>query len=89
MDRVDRPAIVYELKRVLRDTLHLGRRADSLTEESQLIGAIAELDSMAVVTVITAVEDRFGFVVSDDEISAETFSTLGSLANLVDEKLRS
>jgi acyl carrier protein len=86
---MDRARILDELKRVLRDTLQLGRRADSLTDESQLLGAIAELDSMAVVAVITAVEERFGFTAADDEISAETFSTLGSLADFVDEKLRS
>ena len=86
---MDRAKILDELKRVLRDALQLGRRSESLTDQSQLLGAIAELDSMAVVTVITALEERFGFVVADDEISAQTFSTLGSLADFVDEKLRS
>ena len=86
---MDRAKILDELKRVLRDTLQLGRRAESFTDQSQLLGAIAELDSMAVVTVITALEERFGFTVADDELSAETFSTLGTLADFVDEKLRS
>jgi len=80
--------ILDELRRILRDSLQLGRRADSLADQSQLLGTIAELDSMAVVTVITALEERFGFAVADDEISAQTFSTLGSLADFVDEKLR-
>jgi acyl carrier protein len=37
---------------------------------------------------MTAVEERFGFTIADDEVSAETFATLGSLATFVDEKLR-
>ncbi len=84
---MDRAAILDEVKRVLRDALQLGRRADALTSQSQLLGTIPELDSMAVVTVITAVEERFGFTVADDDISAETFATLGSLTDFVNEKL--
>jgi acyl carrier protein len=89
MNPIGRAAILDELKRVLRDTLQLGPRAASLTEKSQLLGTIPELDSMAVVVVMTAVEERFGFAIADDEVSAETFATLGSLTDFVDAKLRS
>jgi acyl carrier protein len=44
---------------------------------------------MAVVVVMTTVEERFGFAIADDEVSAETFATLGSLTDFVDAKLRS
>ena len=44
---------------------------------------------MAVVYVITALEERFGFEVEDDDISAETFATLGTLTEFVEEKLTS
>ena len=88
MNSISRAATLDELKRVLRDTLQLGPRAAALTEKSPLLGTIPELDSMAVVVVMTAVEERFGFTIADDEVSAETFATLGSLADFVDEKLR-
>ena len=52
-----------------------------------LLGAIPELDSMAVVALITGLEDRFGFSVDDDEIEGSTFATLGSLIEFVDGKL--
>ena len=42
---------------------------------------------MAVVNLIAALEDHFGIRVEDDEISASTFATLGSLAAFVQEKL--
>ena len=71
---------------ILRDALHLGPRADSLTPATQLLGAIPELDSMAVVAVLTMIEDEFGFSVSDDEVTAEVFETLGSLSAFVDSK---
>ena len=79
--------MINEVIDIVRDVLQLGPRADSLTADTPLLGNIPELDSMAVVTVITALEDQYGFIVEDDEISADTFATLGSLANFVQNKL--
>ncbi|MCP5209240.1 MAG: acyl carrier protein [Hahellaceae bacterium] len=56
-------------------------------ENTALLGSIPEFDSMAVVTVITSLEDSLGVFVEDDEISAETFETVGSLVAFVDSKL--
>lgn len=75
-----------QVKAILADVLSLGAAADSLTAESPLLGSIPELDSMAVVNLITALEDQFGIVVDDDEISAATFETLGSLTAFVEQK---
>jgi acyl carrier protein len=76
-----------QVRAVLRDVLSLGDRADRLRMDSALLGAIPELDSMAVVNVIAALEDRFGFTVDDDEISGDTFATLGSLVGFVANKV--
>jgi len=75
-----------EVVKVLEDTLNLKPGA-RMTAESPLLGAIPELDSMAVVTVITTLEERFGFVVADDEIDGSTFATVGSLVAFVESKL--
>ncbi|MBI1395625.1 MAG: acyl carrier protein [Betaproteobacteria bacterium] len=72
---------------ILAQALSLGPRANALTPESRLLGAIPELDSMAVVTVLTSLEDKFGITVDDDEISASTFETLGTLTGFVESKL--
>lgn len=56
--------------------------------DTPLLGAIPEFDSMAVVSIITALEDRFGFAVDDDEIDAEVFETVGSLVVFVERKLQ-
>lgn len=76
-----------DVKNILARSLQLGPRADALTAESPLLGAVPELDSMAVVNILTALEDHFGFTVDDDEISAETFATLGTLTKFVEQKL--
>ncbi|SOD40062.1 acyl carrier protein [Nitrosovibrio sp. Nv4] len=78
---------IEEVKNTLSDVLSLGERRNSLKEDSALLGAIPELDSMAVVNVITALEERFDITVDDDEISARTFETLGALTNFVEQKL--
>ncbi|MCP5372644.1 MAG: acyl carrier protein [Hyphomicrobiales bacterium] len=75
-----------DVKDVLRDTLQLGARADAFDASTPLFGSLPEFDSMAVVTVITALEERFDFVVDDDEITAEVFETVGSLAEFVESK---
>lgn len=74
---------------VLDQILHLQGRSQALRSDSGLLGAIPELDSMAVVGVITSLEERFGFAVEDDEIDGSTFATLGTLIAFVDGKLRS
>jgi acyl carrier protein len=76
-----------DIKRVLRDTLVLGDEVDTLEATSPLMGAIPELDSVGVVSVLTALEDEFDIVVEDDEISAAVFKTLGSLTLFVQEKI--
>lgn len=78
--------MLEDVKLLLARALQLGARATGLHAETPLLGNLPELDSMAVVTVITALEDHYGFVVEDDEISAETFATLGSLAAFVEQK---
>ena len=80
-------AVIDDVKQVLGETLQLGERAQGFTAETPLFGAIPEFDSMAVVTVVTALEERFGIFVEDDEIEAEIFETVGNLAAFVDQKL--
>lgn len=72
---------------LLRAVLQLGEKADKLTSESNLLGALPELDSMAVATVIAGIEDHFDVVVEDEEMSAEVFETVGSLSDFVARKI--
>lgn len=80
-------ATIDNMRIILKDVLQLGQRADGLQETTSLFGSIPEFDSVAVVSVLTAIEDRFGIFIEDDEIDAETFETVGSLIAMVDQKL--
>jgi acyl carrier protein len=75
-----------EVVKVLQETLNLKPGA-RMTAATPLLGAVPELDSMAVVSVITTLEERFGFTVADDEIDGSTFATAGSLVEFVSSKI--
>lgn len=74
-----------ELNDILRTTLALPALATD--PATPLLGALPELDSMSVASVIAAIESQFHIQVGDDEISARHFETLGSLAAFVRHKL--
>jgi acyl carrier protein len=76
-----------EVKNIVAEILNLGDRGMVLNEESPLLGALPELDSMTVVNLITALEERFDIVVHDDEIGASSFKTLGALTRFIEDKL--
>lgn len=52
--------------------------------DTALLGSIPELDSMAVVSIITAIEERFGIEIPDDEIDGAAFASVGSLVEFVE-----
>jgi acyl carrier protein len=72
---------------ILRSTLQLGKQASTFTESTPLLGSIPELDSMAVVALLTTFEEHYGIVVEDDDVSAETFETLGTLTRFIEAKI--
>ena len=79
--------ITHEVLSIIDDVLSLQGRTAGFTPETPLLGAIPELDSMAVVALITALEERFGFIVDDDEITSSIFETVGAMTEFVESKL--
>ena len=79
-------SIEQEIKALLQETLQLDD-VENWDLDTEILGAIPEFDSMAVVMVIGALEDNYGFVVDDDEMSADIFETVGALQQFVNAKL--
>jgi acyl carrier protein len=77
-------ASLEEVKAVVVETLGLDDRTDMLGPATPLLGAVPELDSMAVLPLILALEERFGITVADEDVTAGAFETLQSLTGLVD-----
>lgn len=79
-------AIETEVIRILDSVLRLNGRSAAFRRNTPLLGALPELDSMAVLGIITALEERFAFIIEDDEMDSTVFSTLGSLTDFVADK---
>ena len=75
-----------QVVQVLDQVLSLGGRSKSWTDDTPLLGAVPELDSMAVVSVLTSLEERFGFEIDDDELDGSTFATVGTIVGFVRRK---
>ena len=76
-----------DVLRLMDEVLGLNGRARTFTAETPLLGALPELDSMAVVGLLTALEERFGVTISDDEIDGSLFASVGSFTRFVQGKL--
>lgn len=87
-DEID-PQVFDGVRQTVIDTLGLTVPARTLTVETPLFGAMPELDSMGVVLLLTALEDRFDLTLSDDEIDASWFESLGSLTLAISVKMSS
>ena len=79
--------VLDDVKAVVGSALQIRDRVRDMSADAPLLGAVPELDSIAVVNLITAIEEHFGITIADDEIGASAFESLGSLARFVEGKL--
>lgn len=77
-------ALIDDVIPLLKEVLQVKH---SLTSESALLGDMPEFDSMAVVSVLTGLEEQFGIMIDDDEVDASIFETVGSLVSFVEGKV--
>ena len=88
LKRVDKTAEEREAETVLRDllaeTLGLAHeQVSGFADSTALFGALPEFDSMAVANFLTALEERLGVLIEDDDVEAEDFASFGSLRDFV------
>ena len=86
---VDRTSDITSVMRgLLRDVLALSQdRVDAFDADTPLFGALPELDSMAVASLLTEMEDRLDILIEDDDIDGETFETFGTLVDFARAKV--
>ena len=75
------------IRAILIEVLGVDAGKITIDRQTRLLGSLPEFDSMAVVSVLTAIEDHFGIAVDDDEIDGSMFETVGSLDQFVQSKL--
>ncbi|MFE7505989.1 acyl carrier protein [Promicromonospora sp. NPDC057488] len=73
---------------VLGKVLGIEDRVRSFDAATPLFGDVPELDSLAVLELVTALEDRFAITVEDDELAGGLLETAGSLHAFVSARAR-
>ena len=84
MDDHDRT--LESVKATIVKTLGIEDRAETLNALTPLFGSMPELDSFAVIELVTTLEEKFGFEIDGNEITGEIFETVGSLTEFVLKK---
>ena len=76
------------VRSVMQDILGLSEeQVTAFTAETELFGALPELDSMAVAGLLTELEDRLDIMIEDDEVDGELFETFGNLVAFAEMKV--
>ena len=74
---------------ILSDMLGLSpRQVAAMDSDTELFGAIPELDSMAVAGLLTEMEDRLDIIIDDDDVDGELFATFGNLVAFAKAKAK-
>ena len=76
------------VRQVLGDVLGLSAEwVAGFDADTPLFGALPELDSMAVASVLTELEDRLGILIEDDEVDGDMLETFGALTDFVSARM--
>ena len=76
--------LLSEIKIIITNTVGSNVVPDPLPDDYPLLGNL--LDSLAVTNLIVGLEEYFGFVFDDDELSAESFENVLTINELVSGK---
>jgi acyl carrier protein len=75
------------LREILRDVLALDpEQVDGFDADTRLFGHLPELDSMAVASLFTEMEDRLDIIIEDDDVDGEMLETYGGLLTFAEGK---
>ena len=81
----DRDEVEQTVRALLVDVLGLKpARVAKFDDETELFGALPELDSMAVATLLTEMEERLGILIEDEDVEAEDLMSFGRLVSLAE-----
>ena len=68
-------------------SLELADASAPLDEETGLFGRGIGLDSIEIMRLAVAMETRYDLTIEDDELTPETFRTIGTLVDFILEKI--
>jgi acyl carrier protein len=81
--------LVNQLKTIMAEELDVNLNVEEIDENASLFEDGLGLDSIAIVELISLVEQHFDFQFSDTDLTPEYFSNLNVLADFISAKLSS
>ncbi len=76
------------IRSILSDLLGLSPvQVAMMDNDTELFGAIPELDSMAVAGLLTEMEDRLDIMIDDEDVDGDLFATFGNLVDFAKAKV--
>lgn len=86
---MDQKSIKNQLKQIIAYELDANIPIESIRDDSSLYEEGLALDSISIVNLIVLVEEKFNINLEDNEVNLATFTSVNSLANLLEEKIDS
>ncbi len=80
--------LFVQVRGIAQNVLQLGAGIEAIDIDTPLLGHLPELDSMAVVTILTSIEEQYGIIIDDDEISADVFLSWRTLVEFVAQEVK-
>ncbi len=80
-------AVVEQLKSIIAEELDVNLLASEIDGDASFFEGGLGIDSIAVVELIALAEDRFGIRFADEDLVAESFSSLSVLAGMIAAKM--
>jgi acyl carrier protein len=80
---VSRGEIEHRIKRVLRERLEIDLDRVTGRNGGALAGSGLGLDSIEALSLAVALEEEFGFNIDDEDLTAELFHSVGTIADYV------
>lgn len=75
------------VRHVLVERFDLGLRPGRIAPAEPLFDGGLEIDSMSAIELVVALEETFGVVLEEADLTERNFATVGDVARLVERKL--
>lgn len=79
--------VINQLKNILANELDLNLSLEKIDENASLFEDGLNVDSLAIVELVSLTEETFNIQFDDEDLSPENFSSLKVLSELVNKKL--
>lgn len=75
---------IEQLRRLVAEQLDVNRTLEEVVADAPLLGGGLNLDSLALVALVSLTEQHFGIEFGEDELNMDAFASLRSLAEVID-----